>query len=420
MIIEQISGVGVVMHWSAKLFGFLLAGSAAAAQAEPLKLYIDADFTASKAVAYSIERGVKAALARVDGEIGGYKIEVVRRDHNGNSKRSRYTFGKFAKDESGLVVIGGKQSPPYLTYRKYINSNRLLALLPWSAAGPVTRPPQGEENWMFRLSVDDAKAGPFLVSQTLEAGCQNVGLVLVNTGWGRANAKSMTAAFAKAGRRDGRVTFFPGEIGDAGGQKVADDVLEGGEDCIILLAGSKSGAAIMERLAAHDEPPKVFSHWGILGGGFERLTTHGQRDKLRLRVLQTCGLAVEARGSNALEAALEADGRGVRSLSELSAPAGFVHGYDLTNLLIEAGAQAARNPQWRDAPVEQKRLLLKEALENLERPVAGILKSYQQPFSPYSLEARDAHEALGADQLCMATFSADGRLQNASMPEVQQ
>jgi len=47
---------------------------------------------------------------------------------------------------------------PYIKNRGLINKNNIPLLVPWAAGGPITRYPQSD-NWVFRLSIDDSKAG---------------------------------------------------------------------------------------------------------------------------------------------------------------------------------------------------------------------------------------------------------------------
>lgn len=50
---------------------------------------------------------------------------------------------------------------------------------------------------------------------------------------------------------------------------------------------------------------------------------------------------------------------------------------------------------------------MRDALERLEEPIPGLLKTYQRPFSS---EGADAHEALGADDLCLARYDEAGNI----------
>ena len=52
----------------------------------------------------------------------------------------------------------------------------------------------------------------------------------------------------------------------------------------------------------------------------------------------------------------------------------------------------------------EARLRVHNALENLEQPVRGLIKTYDHPFRPYAVESPDAHEALGADDFTFGKY----------------
>jgi len=137
---------------------FLASSSPVFSQQFPLKIYIDADRTGAAESGISIEQGVRAGLASYGNQLNGRDVEVVIRDHQGSTPRSKRHLNEFLKDKDALLVVSGLHSPPLLANRDFINENKILTLDPWTAAGPITRP-LTEENWIFRLSVDDTKAG---------------------------------------------------------------------------------------------------------------------------------------------------------------------------------------------------------------------------------------------------------------------
>lgn len=384
-------------------------------QAQPLELYIDADYTISAAAAQSIELGFRTALDEEGFQLGGEDVVLVRKDHRANVKRSRRTFKEYQNSEAAIAVIGGMHSPPYLANQDYMNENRILTLLPWSAAGPITRASDGTENWIFRLSVDDSQSGAFFVQQSVEvAGCQNLALVLLETGWGRANFKSLSAALAERGMKPAVAEFFPSAIGAASAGTLAEQVTRHDPDCVILLANWNDGANVVKALHANKPDIRIFSHWGIMGGDFVGEVPHDTRQETKLAVLQTCGLRREAENNPVLEGALERAAPLAQSLAEVPAPTGFVHGYDLARVLIAAAKQAAATSDWQTGGILEKRRALRAALQELEAPVEGILNLYDPPFEPYSETAPDGHEALGLNDLCLAQFREDGLLADAN------
>lgn len=382
---------------------------------ESFELYIDADYSVNSAAAQAIELGLRTALAEEDFMLGGVPVALVPKDHRGNVRRSQNTFKSYVESPTAIAIIGGLHSPPYMTHKSFINQEEILTLLPWSAAGPVTRAAPGDENWIFRVSVDDTKSGPFLVREAVDgAGCERVALVLLDTGWGKANEPTLTAALRVRGKDPSSVVFFPTTVGKAITGALAQTVRETDSDCAILLANADNGAKMVIALADQNPDLRIFSHWGITGGSaFTDQVSPQRRDRMQIRVLQTCGLKRESEGSEALRVAMAAGAPDRESLTHIPAASGFVHGYDLGQILLAAAKQAEDTPEWQGS-IKDRRRALKQALEALEKPVAGILKQYTKPFGPYSSDMPDAHEALGLDDLCLTQFSEDGLLVDVS------
>ncbi len=388
--------------------------SVSAVLAEPLKLYVDADYSISTSAAQSIELGIRTALSEVDYRLGGEDVEIVPMDHRANVKRSRRTLIHYLGDETALAVFGGLHSPPYLTHKEFINRSEILTLLPWSAAGPITRGSDSLENWIFRLSVDDSLSGGFLINQAVEVGgCQKMALILLETGWGRANFETLTAALRNREMKPVLVEFFSASIGLSTAHNLAHRVTASGADCGVLLSNWDDGARVLNALGETNSGIRIYSHWGIMGGQFVNRVDAETRSALQLRVLQTCGLRREREGNNVLISALHRAAPDVETLAELPAPTGFVHGYDLTRVLIQAAAEAAETDAWMTGTISQKRRALRDALEHVERPVHGILDEYHPPFRPFTPDALDAHEALGLKDLCIAQFRKNGLLEDA-------
>ncbi|WP_298835798.1 ABC transporter substrate-binding protein [uncultured Roseobacter sp.] len=382
--------------------------------AEPVRLYIDADFSHGAQAAEAIELGVRTALREVGGRVGDLSLDVMLFNNRANAKRSLQTLRTFVSDPEALAVIGGVQSPPYLTNRKFINENGILLLLPWSAAGPVTRAAEGQTNWIFRVSIDDTKSAEFLVGRVVDVhNCTRPGLLLMDTGWGRVNRIALLKSFEGRLEEQPGVWMFSGTVGATEASRIAVEVREAGIDCAIMLANDANGALIVRKLFTESAPVRVISHWGIMAGDFPGSVANEIREEMQIEVLQTCGLHAEEAGRPEVKRALDMAGDGntvFRSLSDVPSVAGFVHGYDLTRILVVALGQAVLSEDWAGADMQGRRALLRHALENLQKPVEGILKTYNRPFRRYSISDPDAHEALGLSDLCVAGFSRDGRL----------
>jgi len=147
-----------------KTFAILFSLSAFLSLAEEKVLYIyqDADLSHHSESSEAIQKGIEVAFNEIDNLIDGYKVEFKYLDHRGNVIRSKRNYQQFIADANALAIYSGIHSPPLIKNRSFINENQALTLVPWAAGGPITRYPS-KENWVFRLSVDDTKAGPVIL-----------------------------------------------------------------------------------------------------------------------------------------------------------------------------------------------------------------------------------------------------------------
>jgi branched-chain amino acid transport system substrate-binding protein len=165
----------------------------------------------------------------VGDRLGGFQAEIVPLDHRGNSRRSLRHLETFARDDRALALFAGLHSPPLLENRDYINRNEILVLDPWAAAGPITRPPEGE-NWIFRLSIDDARAGYVIAREAVAEGFRRPYLLLEDTGWGKSNETTMTRALAELGVEPVGVEWFNWNLGATGARIILRKIADTGAD----------------------------------------------------------------------------------------------------------------------------------------------------------------------------------------------
>lgn len=378
--------------------------SGLAAQPRTLSLYLDAEFQEHEPGARAIEVGLLAALHAARDRLPAHlTLQILRMDHRGNVKRSHRHMRDYLNDGSALAMIGGLHSAPYLAYREFVNDNRILLLLPWSAAGPLTRS-AGAENWIFRLSVDDSKAGQRMVEHAIGSkGCARPALWLWDAGWGHSNEDTMRRALREHGIADPLVFYFSGNLIESHARIEALELAGSGADCALLVANAADGAKLVNALAATGDQVSIISHWGLTGGRFHLRTTPVARQAVALEVLQTCYAyqpdhpsMVYAR--HAFPNDFDAEGR-------ILAPSGFFHGHDLGLILIEALRDAPEG-----ATITVLRAHVHHRLQSGDITVDGFLRGYDRPFRSYTPDDRDAHEALGAGDLCFSSYDAAGRL----------
>lgn len=383
----------------------------AANVSKELFIYLDADFTNARSSSISIEQGVLTALSEVDYKIGNFTVKLKRKDHRGNARRSLDNLMEFVIDPQALVVFAGLHSPPLLENRKFINTNEVLTLNPWAAAGPITRYSSGT-NWIFRLSIDDSKAGFALVKHgVVKRQLKRPALLLEKTGWGESNRKTMLRALEQNDLSAAGVYWFNWGLQNLGARLLIREILDSDADSILLVANAPEAKAICRAVIdlQGDRIIPIISHWGLTGGDFTQVIQKDLRKNLDLTFLQTSfSFLSEKQKPLAKEVASRAGAlfsENLTDISDILAPTGFIHGYDLTKLLI-----AAANQKELTGNIKVDRRTLRNALENINIPVEGLIKTYQRPFQPYSDTNPDGHEALGAEELVLGRYDNNNHI----------
>lgn len=376
-----------------------------------IKIYHDADYSNHESSALAMMMGLNTALDEVGFQLQGYRLELVPKNHRGNSVRSKQHMKEFIEDPDALFILGGLHSSPYIRYRDYINENQVLLLIPWAAGGPITRYDQGL-NWVFRLSIDDTKAGYRMIQYAHDKkSCKTPHLLLEDTPWGKSNFETMSKAMKQYSDVKLSVSWFNWNTKVNSARILLRDIANSGSDCILFVGNSIEGVDIFEAIVSLEESQRlpVVSHWGITGGDFEKHIDAQKREKLDLSFIQTCfsflGDKDNAIKDSIFDRAKKLYPQALESSVDVSSPAGFIHSYDLGKLFIQAVNEIKLT-----GDVRIDRVAIRNKLENINTPVEGLLKIYSAPFSAWSTDDQDAHEALGLDDFCMATYDKNGHV----------
>ena len=374
-------------------------------KAEELNIYIDADFSAYIQSSKSIEMGI---LSAIDGQrplLGNTKINVKRLNHKGNSLRSLKNIKTFLADPKRLAIFSGLHSPPLLANKDFINNQKALFMIPWAAAAPITRPATGK-NWIFRLSVDDSKAGSFLVNAMIKAKYSKPFLLLEKTGWGNNNSKNINKSLKIKDLKAIGQEFFNWSPTDSNVRIKIRKIQKSKADCILFVGNAREGQIFAKTMNEMGVTIPVISHWGITGGGFFENVGKEILAKQHWCFIQTKFSFHSSSLNNyqlsVLESAKKLFPNDVKG-KHIKSPTGFIHAHDLTVLLIKAWLKTNKK-----IPVDFD--TLHKNLENLDDEIKGLTKNYKKPFSQYSPQNIDAHEALGFDDLKLGVFDEDGNV----------
>lgn len=402
-------------HWEGfmkQIIGIFLFWSICWGEDSFFRIYISADRTGMKESAIAIEQGIKTALDTYENRINGYKIHIVILDHRGSTPRFKRHLEEYLKDPRGLVLFSGLHSPPLLAYRDYINENKILVLGPWAAAGGITRYPS-DKNWIFRLSIDDTKAGEVIVKNSIDREkFKRPYLLLEKTGWGKSNEKTMIASLKKRNITPAGVSWFRWNVGRNETKLILHKIAQSSADVIYFVGNAPEGKKFITSLAALEKDKRlpIRSHWGITGGNFPQTVSWNIRKNVDLQFLQTKFSFVNFVLSPYHKSVLNKAQKlypSIKIAEDIQAPTGFVHSFDLMNILITA---MEKNLLQGD-DIEKIRDNIRNKLEHLHKPVKGLIKIYKRPFSPFSEKNYDGHEALSKDDFVMARYRDDNAIE---------
>ena len=411
MILTHSAYLGILLMKKLVILSFFLGVvSPSYGEEQPFEIWLDGDFTNHLESSQSIEMGAQAAISDFGELKSGRKVVVIRRDHRGSSKRSLRNIKNFIGNANGIAMMSGIHSPPLLAHREFINNSKVPFLVPWAAAGPITRG-GGDENYIFRLSIDDSKAGDFISQYASRAiKSKYPCLLLEDTGWGKSNFKNMTNGFNANNVAVHRTLWFRWGIKKNVAGDLAHQLYTAKCDLVLLVANSKEGALLVKAIAGYpgQKTLPILSHWGITGGSFHEEVSHTIRSKVNLKFIQT-NFNFNQNSSQRGKLVLETFRKkfGIKEASEIKAGTGASHAYDLTTIFLNA-----LNNIDQTKPSAEIRILLQKKLETLNLNYKGLIKTYQRPFGRYSVEAKDAHEALDQNDYSIGFFNEDGVILN--------
>jgi branched-chain amino acid transport system substrate-binding protein len=375
-----------------------LAATPAAAQVakEPVVLALDGEFGLTNSTsAEAIERGILTAIDEINrqgGVLAGRPLELITREHRSISARGIKNIRELATIPDLIAVFGGRFSPVVIEELPVLEQTRTLFLAPWSSADAIVDNGM-EPNYIFRLSLRDSLAMPFLLKRAADRGLTRIGLLLTNTAWGRSNLDAANRYLAghKVPELAGTAWY---NWRDRSLIDKYQALAEAGAQAILLVANDDEAAVLVREVATL--PPQrrlpILSHWGVTGGDFVGQAGPALQE-VDFAVIQT--VSPFRIPPDRLAPVLETAGRlfGIRRPEDIVSPVGFLHAYDLTRILALAIDRAGTTD----------RAAVRDALEQVG-PYRGVTRDFNRPFAP------GRHDALGPDDLLMARFRADGVL----------
>ena len=384
--------------WIAFPVSILLLFSAGTARSEAGKVYIGLNAEIGHVTSTSddaIRQGILIAIDEINrsgGVLGGRKLELIVRDNRAVPARAAEHLKEMAGIKDFVAVFCGKFSSAFIESMPLIHEKKLVLLDPWAANDKLIENGYSP-NYAFRLSLKDSWAVPAMMGYARKRGFPKVGLLLVNTSWGRNNHDVMKRYLAaNPGISVVDTQWF--NYGDSSLMAQYLSLRKAGANAVVYIGIEPEGAILVREVAAL--PPEqrlpIVSHWSVAGGDFPAMTG-GALEKVDLAFVQTFDLHHDQRKRTQQLLAVANRLFNINSFSEVKSPCGLAHAYDLTRILAMAIEKAGSTD----------RKKVRDALERLGR-YEGLIRVYDPPFAP----AR--HEALSPENVFMARYDTKGMI----------
>jgi branched-chain amino acid transport system substrate-binding protein len=360
---------------------------------KPVLIGLDAEFGyAGSTSAEAISAGIQIAIEEINragGVLGGRPLALLEKANHSVPARSIDNIKQFAAMPDLVAIFCGRFSPTVLEALPTLTSLQIPLLDPWAAADGIidngTAP-----NYAFRLSLRDSWAMPAMLRYAQSKGATRVGLLMLNTSWGRGNLKAAeqfvagTRSLAIAG-----VHWFNWD--DRSFLDKYRALLKAGAQAMVLTANPNEASILIKEVAglAPEERLPIISHWGVSGGQLPELAGAALH-QVDFSVVQTYSFigATRPKADSVAKAAMRKFN--VNSVRALPSPTGIAHAYDLTHILALAINQAGSTD----------RAAIRHALEHI-KSYDGLIKHFKPPFSPKQ------HEALSQKLVFIAKYAQE-------------
>lgn len=374
----------------------LLLFAAGTARSDAGKVYVGLNAEIGHATSTSddaIQLGMQIAIEEINrsgGVLGGRKLELIVRDNRAVPARAAAHFKELAGTKDLVAAFCGKFSSAAIESLPLIHEQKLVLLDPWAANDKIVENGYSP-NYAFRLSLKDSWAVPAMMRYARKRGFSKVGLLLVNTSWGRNNHEVVQRYLAaNPGIVVADTQWF--NYGTNSMTTQYRSILKAGANAVVFVGIEPEGAILVKEVAAlpPGERLPIVSHWSVAGGDFPAMTGKAL-EKVDLAFVQTFDLHHDHGKRTQQLLAVANRLFNMKSFSEVKSPCGLAHAYDLTRILAMAIEKAGSTD----------RRKVRDALERLGR-YEGLVRVYDPPFSP------TRHEALSAENVFMARYDEKG------------
>lgn len=207
---------------------------------------------------------VETALEKINagGGVLGRPLRLVVYDDVGEPARAVDNARRIGERDNCVVMFGGARTPNAIALREPLAEMGMPWLGPQSAGTTVIEHQNGQNEWMFRVSMKDRWVTGYLVDQARQRSPSGkIAFVYEGTAWGQGALPDVEAAARRA-----NITLVGRETFNLGDQDMSAQMIrlrDAGADTIILWAVDRESANMLRSMDRIGWKPKIISAWGL-------------------------------------------------------------------------------------------------------------------------------------------------------------
>jgi branched-chain amino acid transport system substrate-binding protein len=358
----------------AALLGSALAMSSAA-YAQEIKIGFNGDLSASPS-AQSGQAGVLGIQAAIEdinaaGGVLGRKLTLVVRDDLSQPPKSIQNMSDLIDNEKVVAVLGPTNSGNALAWKHIPNQKKNPSIGCIGSATDITKPATANaENYMYRVSmVDRAQVAGLIAYTKNNPATKNVGFLVETTGYGQGGLKDLQELAEAKGLKLVATEKFG--VNDTDMTSQLNKLKSAGVDTVLVWAQGTPIGQLVRSMEKINYFPVTLTSWAADNASF--FDTAGKTLAEKPIFMRTITEDRTPKQQQLFD-------RLAPKMASKSAFSFAAHCYDALMITAAAIKQAGST----EGPK------MREALDNLQAPVEGIMKTYNKPFSA------SEHEALTA------------------------
>lgn len=351
----------------------LLTNGASYAQ-EAIKIGVSGPYTGgSSSMGVSMRDGVRLAVKEINaaGGVAGKKIEIIERDDEAKNERGVQIAQELINKEKVVATVGFINTGVALASQRFYQEAKIPVMNNVATGTIVTKQFTGD-NYIFRNATRDEIQAPMIVKEAIEKrGFKKVAILADSTNYGQLGREDLEKALKAKGITPVATEKF--NIKDVDMTPQLLKAKEAGAEVILTYAIGPELAQIANSMAKLGWKKPMIGSWTLSMANF--IDTAGKNGE-GARMPQTF---IQEANTKKRKAFIDSYLKEFKPKNgRIDSPVSAAQGYDSIYLLAAAIKQSGSTDG----------VKIREALENLNEKVEGVVTTYDKPFS------KNDHEAI--------------------------